>query len=65
MRITRLQSAGSLGNRTVGVATFQFHAYCEGMTALELRGRLGSDPEMIERMWASGISALLNGFRAT
>jgi AcrR family transcriptional regulator len=65
LRITRLQSAGLLGDRTVGVATFQFHAYCEGMTALELRGQLGLESEVFEQMWVSGMSALLNGFRVT
>jgi len=65
LRITRLQSAGLLGNRTVGDATFQFHAYVEGMTALELRGRLGSDTEVIRQIWVSGMSAMLNGFQGT
>jgi AcrR family transcriptional regulator len=65
LRLTRLQSAGLLGDRTVGEAAFQFHAFCEGMTALELRGRLGSGRDMAAQMWMSGMRALLNGFRAT
>ena len=53
------------GARAVAVdmATVQFHALCEGLGAVELRGMLSSGWE--ERVWRSGITALVTGFRQT
>lgn len=59
-RFTPLAGADLLGGRTVGEAVLQFHALCEGMAALELRGvRLGNEPE---RWWRNAFDALITGF---
>jgi AcrR family transcriptional regulator len=64
-RVARMQSAELLGKRTVQAAALEFHAYCEGMAALELRGTIPRDGMPIERLWVDGLSALLHGFRPT
>jgi AcrR family transcriptional regulator len=49
-----------LSGRTVDQATLQFHALCEGMAAVELRGmRDVADWEVI---WRQGFEALVAGF---
>ena len=49
-----------LHGRTVDQATLQFHALCEGMAAVELRGMSGvADWEAI---WRQGFAALVSGF---
>jgi AcrR family transcriptional regulator len=61
-RIRRLADAGRLGGRTVDDGTLQFHALCEGLAMLELRGTY---PEPVgERMWREGLGALVAGFGA-
>jgi AcrR family transcriptional regulator len=51
-----------LNGRTVDQATLQFHALCEGMAAVELRGMAGvADWETI---WRQGFEALVAGFAA-
>jgi AcrR family transcriptional regulator len=58
--IEPLARAGLLAGRTVGEAAFQFHALCEGLAALELRGLpLSTDRE---RYWRSAFEALISGF---
>jgi AcrR family transcriptional regulator len=64
-RVARIQAAGLIGSRTVHAAALEFHAYCEGMAALELRGTIPRDERPIAQLWADGLSALLHGFRAT
>jgi AcrR family transcriptional regulator len=60
-RVERISDAGLLGDNGVADATAQIHALCEGLTALELRGRLlGRHPE---RNWRSAMEALLAGYR--
>ena len=44
----------------VDTATMQFHALCEGLAAVELRGALPTGHE--EQVWRSGINALVAGF---
>ena len=59
-RIARLEDAGLLGGRTAFEATWQFHALCEGLAALELRGTVpGVDAE---RLWRDALRALVSGF---
>jgi AcrR family transcriptional regulator len=62
-RIGRLDYAGLLGGRSTHEAACQFHALCEGLAALELRGVFvpESDPE---RFWRSALSALVAGLAA-
>ena len=60
-RIARLHDAGRLGARTITEATWEFHAACEGLAALELRGII--HPEDGHRLWHDTLSALVTGWR--
>jgi AcrR family transcriptional regulator len=57
-RVARLE--GALGGRPVPIAAAQFHALCEGLAALELRGALM--PSDTEGFWRSSLTALVAGF---
>jgi AcrR family transcriptional regulator len=59
-RVARLEQAQSLGDRTVNEATLQFHALCEGLAAIELRGINPS--HHWERVWRQAFTALVAGF---
>ena len=59
-RIARLEAAGRLGGRPVSDAATEFHALCEGLAAIELRGMLEAGEE--ERIWRSALGALVRGF---
>ena len=61
-RVQRLADAGLLGGRRVVDATLQFHALCEGLAAVELRGVVAAGTE---RMWREGLQALVTGFAET
>jgi AcrR family transcriptional regulator len=58
-RVARLGRAQSLGDRTVNEATLQFHALCEGLAAVELRGI--NPPYDWERLWRQAFTALVAG----
>jgi AcrR family transcriptional regulator len=62
-RIGRLAEAGELGGRPVEDAIVEFHALCEGLAALELRGLLCTDDG--EGRWRSALGALVAGWGAT
>ena len=59
-RVERVQAAGGLGDRTTREAVLAFHALCEGLAAVELRGLLPPGGE--ERVWRDALSALVHGF---
>ena len=59
-RVARVDEIGVLGSRTVDEATLQFHALCEGLAALELRGLLPAGAE--ERTWRDATASLIAGF---
>ena len=59
-RLARLVDANLLGGRTLSGALFEFHAICEGLAALELRG--GCPPRLAEQWWREGLSAVVTGF---
>jgi AcrR family transcriptional regulator len=59
-RIAPLAEADLLGGRSVDAAVFQFHALCEGLAAVELRGAY--PPRVGEQMWREGLEALVAGF---
>jgi AcrR family transcriptional regulator len=59
-RIGRLEAAERLGGRTVADAAAEFHALCEGLAAIELRGMLPAGEE--ERIWRDALGALVRGF---
>jgi hypothetical protein len=44
-RIERLAAAGLLGGRTIEAAACEFHALCEGLAAVELRGLIHDGDE--------------------
>ena len=58
-RFQRLHEHRHLDDRNISEAATQFHALCEGLAALELRGILTSGQE--ERIWRSALSALIAG----
>jgi AcrR family transcriptional regulator len=57
-RVERL--GDRLGGRTAAQAMLQFHALCEGLATIELRG--ARSPLDFERLWRDGLSALIRGF---
>lgn len=59
-RVTRVKAAGLLGCRSVREAACQFHALCEGLAAVELRGVMPSGEE--ERIWRDALTAIVAGF---
>ena len=58
-RVERLAAVGGLRGHTPAEATIYFHALCEGLGALELRGMLR--PGTAEGIWAASLRALLAG----
>ncbi len=56
--IGRLKEAGLMVYE-VDDATLHFHAVCEGLAALELRGTFA--PSSTERLWRQGLAALVRG----
>ncbi|HEX3393353.1 MAG TPA: helix-turn-helix domain-containing protein [Acidimicrobiales bacterium] len=59
-RVARLDEAGLLGHRAVAQAAIEFHALCEGLAAVELRGMLAPGREI--RVWRDALGALVAGF---
>lgn len=60
-RVDRLDNQGRLGTRTVQEAATAFHALCEGLAALEIRGALPQDAA--ERHWRMALTDLVEGFQ--
>lgn len=60
-RFHRLVAARLLPRRSLREAVVAFHALCEGLAALELRGRVGADIDP-EQQWRGSFAALLRGF---
>jgi WHG domain-containing protein len=63
--IARLRSARLPGERTVRSTAVHFHAYCEGMAALELRCGVPIDNATMEPLWVEGLTAILHGFQTS
>lgn len=61
-RIGRLAETGGLGGRPVEDAIVEFHALCEGLAALEVRGMLCTDDG--EGRWRAALGALVGGWGA-
>ena len=59
-RFQRLHEHRHLADRSTSEATTQFHALCEGLAALELRGILTGGQE--EHIWRNALTALIAGF---
>lgn len=62
-RVGRLHEVGLLERRRVKEAAMEFHALCEGLAALELRGVIIGD--RAERIWREALTALLAGLTGT
>jgi AcrR family transcriptional regulator len=58
-KVARLEAAGGLGGRAIAEAAMEFHALCEGLAALELRGMLTPGQEL--RIWRDALGALVAG----
>ena len=61
-RVARLADAQRLGARAPREAVCAFHALCEGLAALELRGALPHADA--ERIWRDALAALVAGWTA-
>lgn len=61
-RIESLQAAGGLSGRSVRDGALEFHALCEGLAAIELRGIM--EPSREEELWRDALGALVAGFAA-
>jgi AcrR family transcriptional regulator len=61
-RLERLAEAGQLAAITPRDARRAFHAMCEGLAAMELRGFM--PPGEQERVWREGLAAVVRGFAA-
>ena len=59
-KVTRVKAAGLLGSRSVRDAACEFHALCEGLAAIELRGQMTSGGEV--RIWRDALTSLVAGF---
>lgn len=62
-RVRSLEERGGLRGRSVSDAAWQFHAACEGLAALELRGTINSRDAA--RQWDDALRALITGWSAT
>lgn len=60
-RFHRLVEARLLPRRSLREAVMAFHAMCEGLAGIELRGRVGADLDP-EHLWRASFAALLKGF---
>lgn len=58
-RIRRLDDAETLDGHTIDEAALHFHAMCEGLAGLELRGTF--TPGSAERLWRQGLGAVVRG----
>lgn len=61
-RVTPLERRGCLGTRSVDEVATAFHALCEGLAVLEIRGTL--PVEGAEHLWRDALTALVAGFAA-
>jgi len=60
-RLARVRDAGRLGARDLSDAAWEFHAACEGLAALELRGIISPDEGL--RLWDDTLGALVAGWQ--
>lgn len=63
-RVRRCSAAGLLPEGGEPAIAMSFHALCEGMASLELRGRFPVDPlDDPAKAWRQALTALVNGYR--
>lgn len=58
-RIRRLDEGQALAGYTIDEAALHFHAVCEGLAGLELRGTFA--PGDAERLWRQGLGTVVRG----
>jgi AcrR family transcriptional regulator len=58
-RVQRVEAAGALNGRTAIEAAGHFHALCEGLTEMEIRGGFTGRPA--EAAWRDALNALVAG----
>jgi AcrR family transcriptional regulator len=63
--IRRVEQAGGLGGRTREQATWQFHALCEGLAIMDLRGAPTCPAHDSTPIWTDALGALVAGWRLT
>jgi AcrR family transcriptional regulator len=64
IRVRRCREAGLIGPAPDPVVAMSFHALCEGLASVELRGRFPLRPDQKpEEVWAQALGALVDGFR--
>ncbi len=59
-RVARLKAHTGLGGWDVDEAATAFHALCEGLAALEIRGVIADDAA--RTLWRDSLTALVDGF---
>ena len=59
-RVARLETPGLLGGRPVVEARLAFHALCQGLAEMELRGFLPAGRE--DQVWRAALGAVVAGF---
>ncbi|WP_402468976.1 TetR/AcrR family transcriptional regulator [Isoptericola aurantiacus] len=59
VRLERLEEAGLLPHRDPHEAAQEFHALCEGLASLQLRGAL--PPDQSERVWRAALTTMVDG----
>ena len=62
-RIERLAEAGLLGGRTIDAAACEFHAVCEGLAAIELRGLIHDGDQA--PIWRDALGVFVAGLART
>lgn len=66
VRVRRCSAAGLTAAGSEAVIAMSFHALCEGMASLELRGRFPLRPiDDPEAAWREALTALVTGYRVT
>jgi AcrR family transcriptional regulator len=60
-KVARLEQAGLIAGRSVQRAACEFHAMCEGLAALELRGGLMFPTGEGKEIWRGALGALVAG----
>ena len=60
-RLRRAGDVGGLGDRAVDVAAVEFHALCEGLASVELRGFLPT--ANADYVWGDALTSLIAGWQ--
>jgi AcrR family transcriptional regulator len=61
-RLARFTAQYPCGHRTLTQLAFQYHALCQGLSALDLLGWLAPE-QAAEQVWRDGLTSLIVGFK--